>query len=462
MKIKFTPTETKNKIFIKIWEKANTRKKEIVEKINSFKIQKDFEVIEENIIENWKTITNLFLIVKNFKKFEENIEDIVINLSKKIKQHNKKFSLSLKNLKLTNELEEIFIELIAQSLYTFTKYKTDKSKYHLDINTTLNSEYLENKIKNIYWARDLMNMPANDLNPDTYESIIKENFKNLPVNIKIIKWEELAKIWANWIYSVWKWSIHQPRMIILTYTPNKNQEYKAIVWKWVTFDSGWYNIKPTWYMEDMNMDMGGSAVSLGIFKFLVENNYKDNLLCAVWLVENLVSHKSYTPTDIIKMYNGKSVRVYNTDAEWRLVLADTLAYVQKNYKIQQIFDFATLTGAAIIALWNDIIAIMGNNSKLNKKIEDISWKIKERCWELPLYKKYKELLKSEFADISNCSKSRAAWTITAGLFLSEFITTKNWVHFDIAWPDILSNHPLYWTGWSWIWIRLGIKLLSQE
>ena len=462
MKIRFTPTETKNKVFIKIQDKYNTRKEEIKNKLDSIKLEKKFKIVEETTLKNWKPTTNIFLVVKNLKTFEKNIEDIVIELSKAIKQKDAKFSLSCKNLKLPQQVEEIFVELLAQAFYSFTKYKKDKTKYHLDINSTLDTKKLETKIKNIYWARDLMNMPANKLNPDSYEKIIKESFKKLPVKIKVIKWKQLEEIWAGGIFSVGKWSVHEPRIVILTYTPEKNKPYKAVVWKWVTFDSGGYNIKPTGYMEDMNLDMWGSAVALGIFKFLIETNYQWNLICWVWLVENLVSHKSYTPTDIIKMYNWKTVRVLNTDAEWRLVLADTLSYIEKNYKVEQIFDFATLTWAAIVALWNDIIAIMWPDSVLNRKIQKTWWKIKERAWELPLYTKYKEMLKTPFADISNCTKKTVAWTITAGLFLSEFVKTKEWVHFDIAGPDILENHPLYGTGWSGIWIRLGIKILSNN
>ena len=461
MKVKFTPTEAKNKIFIKIQENYNTRKEEIKTKLDSIKAEKWFKIVEESHLTNWKTITNIFVVVKNQKIFEEQLEDIIAQLIKIIKSKNAKFSLSCKNLKLPSHLEETFVEILAQWFYTFNKYKKDNSKYQLHINSTLDHNMLTNKIKNIFWARDLMNMPANELNPDSYEQIIQETFKNLPVETKIIKGKELEKIQAWWIYSVWKWSIHEPRMIILTYTPKQNSSYTALIGKWVTFDSGWYNIKPTGYMEDMNLDMAGSAVALGTFKFLVENNYSNNLICAIWLVENLVSSKSYTPTDIIKMYNWKTVRVFNTDAEWRLVLADTLSYVEKNNKIEKMFDFATLTWAAIIALWNEIIAIMGKNPSLTHKIQKIWWQIKERAWELALYEKYKELLKTPFADISNCTKSRSAGTITAWLFLSEFVKTKNWVHFDIAWPDILENHPIYQTGGSWIGIRLAIKLLQE-
>ena len=461
MKIKFNQTETKNKIIIQIKDKINTKNQDFKNKLEKIKLWKNnFKVESEKNLDNNQTI--IFVKVKNESSFQQEIEDIIISLGKIIKSEDKSFSINLKNLKLNPELEEMFIELLAQNFYKFTKFIQDKSKYEINIKTNLDTNKLQTKIKNIYWARDLINMPANYLNPDTYEEIIKDEFKNLPVEITVIKWEELKKIEAGGIYSVGKGSIHQPKMIVLKYQPKPDKPFFALVWKGVTFDSGGYNIKPTWYMEDMNMDMGWSAISLGIFKYLVENNYQGNLICAIWTVENLVSQKSYTPTDIIKMYNWKTVRGYNTDAEWRLVLADVLSYVEKNYEIEEIFDFATLTWAAIVALWNDIMAIMGRNKKNIKKIEGIGWNIKERAWELPFYEKYKKQLKSDFADISNCTKWRAAWTITAWLFLSEFVKNKNWIHFDIAWVDILENHPLYGNWWSWIGIRLIIKYLVNK
>ncbi len=460
MNLKISKSELKNKIFIKIWNDVNTTKKHIIKKMFSIKTNSKFKIFEESVIQNWKIDTNLFVIIKDYKNFERNLEEIVIELSKIIKKLKSKFSMSLKHLKLPDYLEESFVELLAQSLYSFNKYVKKEKKYMLNINSNLNSEILTKKINTLYWARDLMNMPSNDLNPDSYEEIIKKTFRWLPVKIKVIKWEELFNIWAWWIYSVWKWSDHVPRMIILSYKPKKNEKYSAIIWKWVTFDSWGYNIKPTWHIEDMNLDMWWSAVALWIFKFLVETNYSWNLVCWIWIVENLVSSKSYTPTDIVKMYNGKTVKITNTDAEWRLVLADTLSYVEKNFDIWQIFDFATLTWAAIVALWHDIIAIMWNNEKLLNKIEKRWSIIKERAYKLPLHNKYKKLLKTSFADITNCSKSIQAWTIVAGLFLSEFVKSSKWVHFDIAWPCILENNELYWSWWSWIWIRLWIKLFS--
>jgi len=160
------------------------------------------------------------------------------------------------------------------------------------------------------------------------------------------------------------------------------------------------------------------------------------------------------------MYNGKTVKIWNTDAEWRLVLADVLSYVEKNYKIEYIFDFATLTWAAIIALGNDIWAIIWRNKKLLKKIQDLSFKNNERVWEMPFYKWYKQLLKNDFADLNNVAKWWA-WTIIGWLFLSEFVENENWVHFDIAWTSILTNHKIYWTGGSWFWIRLAVEILKN-
>ena len=464
MKIKFTQQELNNKIYIKIWNTTNSIKSKINEQLNKIKSWKKYKIIKTIELKNWKTSSNIFLVVKNEKILDEYLEDIISELWKEIKKSDNKFSLALRRLKLEKNLEESFIILLAQNFYKFEEFKKDKSKYEVNILTNLKPEKLTKKIESIYFSRNLMNMPANILNPETYEEIIKKEFsKNKNIEIKIIKWKELEKIGANWIYSVGKWSKIEPRMVILKYTANKNNNnFIGLVWKWVTFDSWGYNLKPTWYMEDMNLDMWGSAVSLWIFKYLVETNYNKNLICAVWLVENLISDRSYTPTDIIKMYNWKYVRIQNTDAEWRLVLADTLSYVEDKYNLSEVFDFATLTGAAIVALWNEIIAIMWRNKKQIKQIQTLSWALKERTWELPLFEKYKKSLKTDFADLSNCSKWRSAWTITAWLFLSEFVKNKNWIHFDIAWADILENHPLYWNWWSWIWIHLITKYLEEK
>jgi len=465
MNINITKTINKNVIYFVIDKKHKIKEKDLKMFANDFKFPKwkNFKIETFSKIENNKKNTKILVFVKNKDKFKKHIEDIVIELWNIIMLKNTKFSMSLKWLNIDIILQQLFLELLAQKFYKFSEFKDQNIKYVLNVDTNIDKEKFVKKIESIYFARDLMNKPANVLNPKTYEEIINKTFKkNQDINIKVIKWIELKNMWAWGIYSVWKWSLYEPRLIILEYKPNETDDFNILVGKWVTFDSWWYNIKPTGYMEDMHLDMWWSAVALWIFKYLVETWYKKNLVCAVWLVENLVSDKAYTPTDIIKMYNGKTVQIYNTDAEWRLVLADLLSYVEDKYKINKVFDFATLTWAAIVALWEDITVIEWRNSKILNDIKKISWELSEPTWELPLFVKYKKKLKSNFADISNCSKSRWAWTITAWLFLSEFIKNKNWVHFDIAWPEIVENNPLYWNGGSGIIIRTVINFFEQE
>jgi len=205
----------------------------------------------------------------------ENIEDIVAKIWDIIINTNEKYNLSIKRLKIDKKLQEYFVELLAQKLYKYEEYKKEKFKYNINVDTSINLNIIENKIKSIYFARDLMNMPANILNPETYEDIIKEIFNNNEnIQIKIIKWEELKKIWAWWIYNVWKWSIYESKIIILEYTKKKWEKYNAIVWKGLTFDTWWYNIKTTNSIEEMHLDMAGSAVALWTFKHLVETWYK--------------------------------------------------------------------------------------------------------------------------------------------------------------------------------------------
>lgn len=463
MKILFTNKKNKNNIYFIINWKNKVKDNNILKYIEKFRFEtwKEFYIKTiDNILDTGKIEHNILVFIRNNKKLHENLETIVTEVWNIIIKSNEKFSLSFKKLWIDEKNQEYFIELLAQKLYKYSEFKKD-SKYSINIDANIDEDNMKNKIKAIYFSRDLMNKPWSTLNPETYENIIKETFNNNKnVEIKVIKWKELEKIWAWGIYNVWKWSIYEPRMIILKYTKQKWEKYNALIGKWVTFDTWWYNLKPTNYIEDMYLDMWGSAVVLWAFKYLVETWYDKNLICWVWIVENKVSSKSYLPSDIIKMYNGKTVKVWNTDAEWRLVLGDVLSYVEKNYNINYIFDFATLTWAAIVALWWDIGAIMWRNEKLIKEIQNIWWDNKERVWALPLYKWYKKTLKTDKCDLNNIAKWWA-WTITAWLFLSEFIENKNWVHFDIAWPAITKKHDIYWIWGSWFGIRLILDILKN-
>jgi leucyl aminopeptidase len=158
-------------------------------------------------------------------------------------------------------------------------------------------------------------------------------------------------------------------------------------------------------MEDMKIDMAGAATVMGVLHYALETKLKKNLIIGLPLVENMVSHNAYKPGDVITMYNGKTVEVGNTDAEGRLILGDTLSYIEEKYNPDTVFDFATLTGAQIIALGNRFAAILGRNKELNRHIQDLGETLKDRTRELPFYQPYFKTYKSDIADMNNMSTS---------------------------------------------------------
>lgn len=413
------------------------------------------EKIKTKIYSNWEKV-DIDIIVKSINKIE--IENLVIEIKKQIQNFKWDFNL---NLELDEDKEFDFIYLLSQALYSFDKYKNKKSKiYKLYYKTKKDYNLF---IENLYFIKDLINEPSNVINPQSFEEIVKKVIKK--VKIKVIKWKELEEMWFWWILAVWKWSEYEPRLIIIEYKPIEKKEYEIwLIGKWVCFDSWWYNIKPTWAIEDMKMDMSWAAVVLWIIKYLSEINYNKNIVVGIPLVENLVSWRSYKPWDVIKIYWWKTVEIINTDAEWRLILADTLAYIENKYNPNYLIDFATLTWAQIISLWQKFAAIIWKNHTLNQKIQKLSMDIAEKAFELPYYEWYMEKYKSEIADITNAYTSRyEPWCILGWLFLWYFIKNKNFVHFDIAWPAMMwYPQAIYWKYWTWFWFYLFLRILEKE
>ena len=185
-------------------------------------------------------------------------------------------------------------------------------------------------------------------------------------------------------------------------------------------------------MDEMKFDKCGGCTVLGIMKSISELKLPINIVGIVPSVENMLSGESYRPGDIIKLYSGKTAEILNTDAEGRLILADALAYGEKQYSPKAIIDFATLTGACIVALGTNVAAIVSNDEKLTKKIIDASKRTTEEVWELPLNQDYMDMIKSDVADMKNVGIGRAAGTITAAAFLKNAIEKTPWTHIDIA------------------------------
>ncbi len=216
-------------------------------------------------------------------------------------------------------------------------------------------------------------------------------------------------------------------------------------------------------MNEMKHDKSGGATVIGVIKAAAELKIPLNLVGLVPATENLPGGGAYKPGDVVRFHNGKTAEILNTDAEGRLILADALAYAQR-YKPQAIIDFATLTGACIIALGNVASGLMGNHPIVSQRILDAADRTGERVWELPLWKEYKDQIKSDIADIKNTS-GRAGGTITAAAFLSNFVGDYPWAHLDIAgtaWTQDATPHRGYnQKGATGVGVRLAIDLLHN-
>lgn len=244
--------------------------------------------------------------------------------------------------------------------------------------------------------------------------------------------QELKSNGFEGILAVGNGSLSSPKLIVIEYKgSSQNEQPIVIVGKAVTFDTGGISIKPSEKMEEMKYDKCGGCNVIAILKAVSDLDLNINVIGIVPAVENMPSGSSYRPGDIIKMYNGKTVEVLNTDAEGRIILGDALAFAVKAFTPRAIIDMATLTGAAIIALGSNVAALLGNNSHLITKILEYSKKTGEKMWELPLFEDYNEQLQTSNADIKNIG-GRAAGAITAAAFLSNFVDTIPWIHLDIA------------------------------
>ncbi|EOR26684.1 Cytosol aminopeptidase [bioreactor metagenome] len=293
--------------------------------------------------------------------------------------------------------------------------------------------------KGIILARDLVNEPANVLYPETLaEEAVKAGKQN-GFEVEVHGVEKIKELKMEAFYSVAKASEKEPKLIVMRYFGNPEQkgEILGLVGKGLTYDSGGYSIKPTSGMVDMKSDMGGAASVIGAMSIIANRQLKVNVVAVVAACENMISGGAYKPGDIIGSMAGKTIEIRNTDAEGRLTLVDAVNYVIEKENANEVIDLATLTGAALVALGDTTTAVVTNNDKFYGELKEASAYTGEKFWQLPSFDEYKEMVKSEIADLNN-SPGRNAGTITAGLFIGEFVQNKPWLHLDIAgtaWAD---------------------------
>ena len=297
--------------------------------------------------------------------------------------------------------------------------------------------------ESVAWARDLVNTPALDATPEYLAHEAQRMAKEAGLKVKIWKEGELARGGFGGILGVGQGSKNPPRLIELTYTGAGSARPYAMTGKGVTFDSGGLSIKPANAMEWMKADMAGAAAALGALRAIGLLEPRINVIAAIPCSENLPSGTSIRPGDVLRHRGGKTSEVLNTDAEGRLILADALAYLTEKKPVA-IVDCATLTGAAVVALGDDITAVMGNDREVVRQILDAGAAVGEPSWELPLWADYRKLIDSPIADVKNTGP-RGGGAITAGLFLKEFVGDTPWVHMDVAGSAYSDNGPGdYW------------------
>ena len=333
------------------------------------------------------------------------------------------------------------IEGAKMALYKFDKFKTEKVETSPNLTIVVSKSTKISKAVKIaetvadgaIFTKSIANLPPNECTPTTLANFAKSMSKKNKMKCNIISEPELKKKGFGGISAVGQGSNNKPKLIILEHSRGrKNEKPIVLVGKAVTFDTGGISLKPGAAMDEMKFDKCGGCTVLGIMKSISELKLPINVVGIVPSVENMPGGESYRPGDIIKLYNGKTAEILNTDAEGRLILADALSYGEKHYSPKAIIDFATLTGACIVALGTNVAAIVSNDEKLTKKINDSSKRTTEEVWELPLNQDYMDMIKSDVADMKNVGIGRAAGTITAAAFLKNAIEKTPWTHIDIA------------------------------
>lgn len=278
----------------------------------------------------------------------------------------------------------------------------------------------------------MVDLPPNVLTPKYLADWAKKTSKKLSLKAKIFDRKKAKSEGLEAFLAVARGSAKEPQFIILEYRQPKAKKHIGLVGKGVTFDTGGLNVK-TQGMHYMKSDMGGAAAVLAATQLIASLQVPINLTCIVPTVENAIDKDAYLPSEVIESYSGKSIEIVDTDAEGRLILADGLAYLVKNYQTDHILDFATLTGSAVGTFGYECAALFSNDESLSKQIQDSGLGIGEKSWPLPIWKEYAKEMDSEIADIRNYHGKPLAGAITAATFLQAFTNEHpSWAHLDIA------------------------------
>ncbi len=397
---------------------------------------------------------DIFVGLGKYEELERT--DLINAVSRGIKQAEK---LKIDNLSInfikanglcTGGVTKSIVQGVKLAGYKFNKYKQDK-KGNYEPNVTIiggpkekldkmrgKVEEASNVADGIILARDLVNEPANILYPETLAEAAVKAGKESGFEVEVFDENQIEELGMKAFLEVGKGSVHKPRLIVMRYMGNANSDERiGLVGKGLTFDTGGYSLKPSTSMDTMKSDMGGAAAVIGTMKALAKNKVEKNVVAVVAACENAISGGSYKPGDIIGSMAGKTIEVLNTDAEGRLTLVDAVTYIIEKEKVDKVVDVATLTGAVLVALGSEITGVLSNDDAFYEELLVAAKRTGEKFWRLPNDKCFKKLYKGDFGDLKNTG-GRYGGTITAGMFIEEFVQDKPWLHLDIAgtaWTD---------------------------
>ncbi len=337
----------------------------------------------------------------------------------------------------------VIADFLSQSDYKYDSYITVKKDGQGPINATLippeklgakEIKRIETELRalrsGVRTVRDLGNAPANLITPAHLAERAVEIARSVGVKSTVYGKKEIERMKMGGLLAVNRGSAEEPRFIVLEYSPRKAKKHVALVGKGITFDSGGISIKPAEKMEEMKFDMCGAAAVIGTIEAAAKLELPVKITGAIPSTENLPSGSAYKPGDIITMMNGKTVEIVNTDAEGRMILGDALHYASE-LKPDHLIDYATLTGAVVVALASEAAGLFSNDDALARKLIESGDRAGERLWRMPVWDDYKDLIRSEWADMKN-SGGRWGGAITAAVFLKEFVDCQSWAHLDIA------------------------------
>jgi leucyl aminopeptidase len=364
------------------------------------------------------------------------------------------------------------IEGVLLGAYSFVKYKSDKPAplaalecvgHGISLRQVRAVEALCTAVS---YARDLVNENASVMTPPRLAQEARALARRAGLRCIVLDEKDIAAKGLRLLAAVGQASATPPRLIFLEYRGDgSSKKTTAIVGKGITFDSGGQNLKPTGHIETMRLDMAGAAAVLGTMKAIAALRPKINIIGCIAAAHNAIGRDAYFPGDIYPSFAGKTVEVCSTDAEGRLVLADAIAYCVRRFKPARIIDLATLTGGILSALGELVAGMFSNDDRLSEALFFSGEASGERLWRFPLYKEYRESIKSDCADLRNLSKFTKGYagSITGAAFIQEFVGEVPWAHLDIAgtaWNEgePRGEVPRYATGFG---VRLMVDYLTK-